>query len=169
MSQTYDVPARVRAGSSSPIQSLADWREAWLAARDDPDATWLRETRARLRWRRPPTVGLEGNFHDIADAPIRWFSDGTLNITESCLDQHLETRGDKTAILWEGDEPGDGSTLSYRELHAEVCKAAGALRALGVQKGERVIIYMGMVPEAAIAMLACARLGAVHSVVIGGL
>ena len=168
MSETYDVPPRVRAGSRSPIQSLADWRAAWLAARDDPDATWLRETTSRLAWKKAPSRGLEGSFHDIAEAPIRWFSDGELNITESCLDRHLATRGDKIAILWEGDEPGAGCQLSYRELHQEVCRAAGALRAMGVQKGERVIIYMGMVPEAAIAMLACARLGAVHSVVFGG-
>jgi len=168
MSETYDVPPRVRAGSRSPIQSLADWRAAWLAARDDPDATWLRETTSRLAWKKAPSRGLEGSFHDIAEAPIGWFSDGELNITESCLDRHLATRGDKIAILWEGDEPGAGCQLSYRELHQEVCRAAGALRAMGVQKGERVIIYMGMVPEAAIAMLACARLGAVHSVVFGG-
>ena len=168
MSELVPVPDRVRDGSTSPIQSLADWRAAWMDARDDPDAFWLREAAARLTWRTPPRVGLEGSFHTIADQPIAWFSDGVLNVTESCLDAHLEARGDKTAIVWEGDDPADVRRLTYRELHAEVCRLAGALRDLGVQKGERVIIYMGMVPEAAIAMLACARLGAVHSVVFGG-
>ena len=168
MSEPIPVPARVREGSSSPIQSLADWRAAWMDARDDPDSFWLREAKARLTWTKAPTIGLEGSFHTVADQPIAWFSDGVLNVTESCLDAHLASRGDKTAILWEGDDPADVRRLTYRELHAEVCRLAGALRGLGVQKGERVIIYMGMVPEAAIAMLACARLGAVHSVVFGG-
>ena len=168
MSRTYPVPERVRAGSSSPIQSLDDWRRTWMAARNDPDGFWLAEAQRRLRWHKAPTQGLSGSFHSIADEPIRWFADGTLNVTESCLDQHLQTRGDKVAIIWEGDEPGQTRTFTYAELHAEVCRAANALRKLGVQKGERVILYMGMVPEAAVAMLACARLGAVHSVVFGG-
>ncbi|MCB9738646.1 MAG: acetate--CoA ligase [Deltaproteobacteria bacterium] len=162
------VPERVRTGSPNPITSLDAWREAWIAAKDDPDAFWLREAKARLHWRREPSEGLRGGFHEIADGPIAFFADGELNVSESCLDQHLAPRGDKVAILWEADEPGEGRSLTYRALHQEVCRAAGALRSLGVQKGERVIIYMGMVPEAAIAMLACARLGAVHSVVFGG-
>ncbi|MEY3012381.1 MAG: hypothetical protein RIT45_1116 [Pseudomonadota bacterium] len=162
------VPARVREGSPNPITSMDAYRREWLAARDDPSGYWLREAKARLQWHTPPTEGLRGSFAEIVDAPIAWFADGELNVSVSCLDQHLQTRGDKVAILWEADEPGQGRSLTYRELHAEVCRAAGALRALGVQKGERVILYMGMVPEAAIAMLACARLGAVHSVVFGG-
>ncbi|MCP4810218.1 MAG: acetate--CoA ligase [Proteobacteria bacterium] len=165
---TYAVPPRVSEGTSSPVSSMEGWRAAWMAARNDPDGFWLPETRERIAWDQPPTVGLAGDFHDIADERISWFADGQLNVTRSCLDRHLETRGDKVAILWEGDEPGDVRRITYRELHAEVCRAASALRELGVQKGERVIIYMGMVPEAAIAMLACARLGAVHSVVFGG-
>ena len=168
MSDLVPVPSRVSEGSPSPIPDLDAWRRVWMEARDQPDAYWLRETVARIAWKRAPTAGVAGNFHDIADQPISWFADGTLNVTASCLDRHLVTRGDKTAILWEGDEPGDVRRISYRELHAEVCRAANALRDLGVQKGERVIVYMGMVPEAAIAMLACARLGAVHSVVFGG-
>jgi len=144
------------------------WRRLWLEARDDPDGFWLAQARARLAWRRLPTEGLRGDFTTVADAPLTWFADGALNVTESCLDRHLTERGEKIAILWEGDEPGDVRRLTYRALHAEVCRAANALAAMGVKKGERVIIYMGMVPEAAIAMLACARLGAVHSVVFGG-
>ena len=168
MNDLYPVPARVSEGSPNSMPSLDAYRAVYAAAAANPDGFWLEQTTSRIAWRTPPTRGLSGDFHGIADGPVAWFSDGTLNITESCLDRHLATRGDKVAILWEGDEPGDTRTLTYRELHAEVCKAANALADLGLKKGERVIIYMGMVPEAAIAMLACARLGAIHSVVFGG-
>jgi acetyl-CoA synthetase len=134
----------------------------------DPDGFWLAQAQQRVVWMKPPSRGLDGSFHDVQEEPIAWFSDGELNVTESCLDAHLLTRGDQTAIIWEGDEPGNVRKLTYRELHAEVCRTANALAAMGVKKGERVIIYMGMVPEAAIAMLAVARLGAIHSVVFGG-
>jgi acetyl-CoA synthetase len=162
------VPARVYEGACGPVKDLAEWRETWMAAVDDPSGFWLAESLRRVRWSTPPTVGLEGSFRTLTDAPLSWFGDGRLNITESCLDRHLETQPDKVAIIWEADEPGSGRTLTYRELHAEVCKAANALKALGLKRGERAIIYMGMIPEAAIAMLACARVGAIHSVVFGG-
>ncbi|MCB9741399.1 MAG: acetate--CoA ligase [Alphaproteobacteria bacterium] len=162
------VPARVSEGSPSPVPSLDAWRATWMEARDNPDAFWLKVTRERLAWRRPPTEGLVGSYHEVADGPFRWFADGQLNVTESCVDRHAEARPDKVAILWEGDEPGDVRRITYRELSAEVNRCANALARLGVKKGERVVIYMGMVPEAAVAMLACARLGAVHSVVFGG-
>ncbi|NOY90113.1 MAG: acetate--CoA ligase [Deltaproteobacteria bacterium] len=164
----YQVPAHAREGAATPITSLERYRERAARAANDPDAFWLEVTKQRVAWRKSPSVGLEGDFHGIASGPLSWFADGELNVTESCLDRHLEARGDKTAILWEGDEPGQTRRLSYRELHAEVCKTANALAALGLQRGERAILYMGMVPEAAIAMLACARLGAIHSVVFGG-
>ncbi len=99
---------------------------------------------------------------------IKWYEDGTLNASVNCLDRHLETRGDKTAILWEGDDPANAKHITFKELHAEVCRFANALKARGVNKGDRVTIYMPMVPEAAVAMLACARIGAIHSVVFGG-
>jgi acetyl-CoA synthetase len=168
MSEIYAVPSRVTAGSPNPITDLDAYREHWAKAQADPDGFWVRETRSRIAWRTPPTQGLEGNYHDIADGPIRWYADGTLNVTESCLDRHLGTRGDKVAILWEGDSPSDVQRITYRELHAKVCQASNALKAMGVGRGDRVIIYMGMVPEAAVAMLACARVGAIHSVVFGG-
>jgi len=168
MSATYPIADRVREGSRSPIPDMPAWRDATLRAATNPDRFWLDVARARVRWHREPTLGLQGSYHTIQDGPFSWFADGELNLTVTCLDQHLEARGDKTAILWEGDEPGDTRRLSYRELHAEVCRTANALEALGIKQGERVLIYMGMVPEAAIAMLACARLGAVHSVVFGG-
>jgi acetyl-CoA synthetase len=144
------------------------YREIWTQAQNDPEGFWLRIARERIAWEKPPSMGFTGSFHDIAQGPITWFADGELNATVSCIDRHLPALAEKTAILWEGDEPGDVRRLSYRELHAEVCRLANGLSGLGVQKGDRVIIYMGMVPEAAIAMLACARLGAIHSVVFGG-
>ncbi|PRP90448.1 Acetyl-coenzyme A synthetase [Enhygromyxa salina] len=163
-----DVDDRVRAGSTSQIQDMPAYREHWARAEADPGGYWLAQAKQRVHWRKPPTRGLEGDFWSVRDSPIAWFGDGELNVSESCLDRHLERRGDKTAILWEGDEPSEVRKLSYSQLHAEVCRCANALAELGLKKGERAIIYMGMVPEAAIAMLACARLGAVHSVVFGG-
>jgi acetyl-CoA synthetase len=152
----------------STIHSMDDWRRAWMEARQNPDAFWLKITRELIRWQEEPTQGLEGDYHSIKRSALTWFADGQLNITESCLDRHAEANPDKTAILWEGDEPGDVRRISYAELLEQVSRMAGALHDLGVQKGDRVIIYMGMVPEAAVAMLACARLGAIHSVVFGG-
>ncbi len=166
--QMYQVPPHVREGAANCITSMAAWREQWLRASHDANGFWLEQAKQLTQWRRPPTRGLEGDFRSIVNGPLSWFGDGQLNVTESCLDRHLHAHGDKTAIIWEGDEPGTSRSLSYRQLHREVCRTANALTALGLKKGERVIIYMGMVPEAAIAMLACARLGAIHSVVFGG-
>ena len=129
----------------------------------DPQAFWAGLARAEIAWRKPFTEVL-----DESRAPnYRWFADGELNVSWNCLDVHLADRGDKTAIVFEG-EPGDVRTLSYRELHAEVCRFANALKARGVERGDRVVIYMPMVPEAVVAMQACARIGAIHSVVFGG-
>ena len=112
----------------------------------------------------------QGQEHHLrtGDVSIKWFEDGTLNVAYNCVDRHLAKRGDQTAIIWEGDDPNDDKTLTYRELHAEVCRFANVLKARGVKKGDRVTIYLPMIPEAAVAMLACARIGAIHSVVFGG-
>lgn len=142
------------------------YEAARLAASQDPDVFWS-EAAQRLDWMTVPTVIKDVSF-DKADFRIRWFADGVLNVAWNCLDRHLETRGDQTAILWEGDDPNRYGGLTYRELHAEVCRMANVLKGMGVQKGDRVTIYMPMVPTAAMAMLACARIGAVHSVVFGG-
>jgi acetyl-CoA synthetase len=124
---------------------------------------WADLARSELEWHKPFTVAL-----DDSRAPhYGWFTDGTLNVSHNCLDVHLEKRGDKIAIRFEG-EPGDTRNLTYRELHAEVCRFANALQSLGVRKGDRVVIYLPMIPEAVIAMQACARIGAIHSVVFGG-
>lgn len=133
----------------------------------DPDAFWA-DVAHRIEWMKAPT-----RIKDVSFRPdnfhIRWFADGELNASVSCLDRHLATRGDKTALIFEQDDPSKPAQhVTYRELHARVCRLANALRALGVQKGDRVTIYLPMIPEAAVAMLACARIGAVHSVVFGG-
>ena len=149
--------------NGSAAEALAA-RHAAVAA--DPHAYWLNEAR-RLEWSRFPTLTDESSFHET-DFGIRWFADGELNLSVNCLDRHLAERGEKTAIVFEGDEPGEGRKLTYRELHGEVCRMANVLKARGVTKGDRVTLYKPMIPEAAVAMLACARIGAIHSVVFGG-
>jgi acetyl-CoA synthetase len=134
---------------------------------EDPDGFWRREAQ-RIDWIKPFTRVKETSF-DEADFGIGWFADGTLNLSANCLDRHLAERGDTVAILWEPDDPAeDGRSISYRELHDMVCRFANVLKSNGAQRGDRVTIYMPMIPEAAVAMLACARIGAIHSVVFGG-
>ena len=132
----------------------------------DPDAFWLALAK-RIDWTKAPTRAGEWSFAK-ADFGIKWYGDGELNLSANCLDRHLEERGDKVAIVFEGDTPGDGRSLTFRELHDLVGRFANLLKREGVAKGDRVMIYMPMIPEAAAAMLACARIGAVHSVVFGG-
>ena len=134
-------------------------------AANAPDTFWAEQAR-RIEWIAPPTKIKNTTFE--GDVHIRWYEDGTLNASASCLDRHLQTRPDQVAIIWEGDNPSDQRSVTYRELHAEVCRLANALRSLGVKKGDRITIYLPMVVEAAVAMLACARVGAVHAIVFGG-
>ncbi|MBV9861378.1 MAG: acetate--CoA ligase [Alphaproteobacteria bacterium] len=131
----------------------------------DPDGFWG-EHGKRLDWFRPYTRVKNASF--TGDVRIRWYEDGTLNVCVNCVDRHLATRGEQTAILWEGDDPGEDRRVTYRELHEQVCRFANVLKGQGVKKGDRVTIYLPMIPEAAVAMLACARIGAIHSVVFGG-
>jgi acetyl-CoA synthetase len=134
-------------------------------AAKDPDGFWRAEAN-RLAWMKAPTKIKNTDFN--GNVSIKWFEDGVLNASVSCLDRHLATRGDQVAILWEGDDPAADAKVTYRDLHARVCKLANAMRKLGVKKGDRVCIYLPMIVEAAVAMLACARVGAVHSIVFGG-
>jgi acetyl-CoA synthetase len=131
-----------------------------------PEAFW-REESARIDWIKPWTRVSQCSFEQ-ADFGIEWFGDGTLNVSANCLDRHLAEHGETVAIIWEGDDPAQQRRITYRELHGDVCRMANALKALGVARGDRVTIYLPMIPEAAMAMLACARIGAVHSVVFGG-
>lgn len=146
--------------------SKGDYERMYAESVRDPNGFWKKASE-RLDWIVPPTT-IKNVSYDPADLYIRWYEDGQLNVAANCLDRHLDKRGDKTAIIFEGDDPGESRSLSYRELHGEVCKFANTLKNLGVAKGDRVVIYLPMIPEAAVAMLACARIGAIHSVVFGG-
>ena len=143
----------------------AKYLEMYRRSIEDPEGFW-REQAKRLEWVEFPTRIKNVDFND--NARIRWFEDGVLNVSVNCIDRHLPARGDQTAILWEGDDPSFDKKITYRELHRQVCKLANVLKELGVRKGDRVTIYMPMIPETAYAMLACARIGAIHSVVFGG-
>ena len=140
--------------------------ELYQASIDDPDKFWG-EQGQRLDWMKPYTT-IKNTSYDQDNVSIKWFEDGTLNVCANCIDRHLETRGDQVAIIWEGDDPTEDEKITYSQLHQRVCKFANVLKAQGVNKGDRVTLYMPMIPEAAYAMLACARIGAVHSIVFGG-
>ncbi len=163
MSKSYPVPCdfarRARLDAADHKKLIAD-------SLQDPEAFWG-EVGSRLDWIKPYTEIKNVSF-DPANLHIRWYADGVINLSANCLDRHLETRGDKAALIWEGDNQQESRSISYSELHNEVCRCANLLKHLGVGKGDRVSIYMPMVPQAAVAMLACARIGAIHSVVFGG-
>jgi acetyl-CoA synthetase len=143
----------------------ADYFRLYQHSLDDPDGFWG-EHGKRLDWVKPYTKVRDASFDD--DVRIAWYEDGTLNACVNCVDRHLAQRGDQTAILWEGDDPGEDRRITYRELHEAVCRFANVLKGHGVKRGDRVTIYLPMIPEIAVAVLACARIGAVHSVVFGG-
>ena len=162
-SEVFPVP------SDAAERALIDnskYLEMYEQSVKDPDAFWG-EHGKRIDWIKPYTKVKNVNF-DIPNVSIKWYEDGTLNASYNCIDRHLETRGDQTAIIWEGDDPKDDAKITYRQLHEHVCRLSNALKDQGVKKGDRVCIYMPMIPEAAYAMLACARIGAVHSIVFGG-
>ncbi|MGH8501920.1 MAG: acetate--CoA ligase [Gammaproteobacteria bacterium] len=141
------------------------YQQLYKRSVDDPEGFWAEQAEAFLDWFKPWDTVLKSDFKQ---AVIRWFEGGKLNVAHNCLDRHLEKRGDQTAIIWEGDDPKEDRKITYRELHAQVCKFANVLKAQGVNKGDRVCIYLPMIPEVAVAMLACARIGAIHSIVFGG-
>ncbi|MBI5119488.1 MAG: acetate--CoA ligase [Rhodospirillales bacterium] len=145
---------------------LPKYKSMYEQSVKDPNAFWSQEGK-RLDWIKPYTQIKDVSF-DPHDVHIKWFHDGTLNASANCLDRHLAKRGDQTAIIWEGDDPNESAHITYRDLHERVCRLANAMKAEGVKKGDRVTIYLPMIPEAAVAMLACARIGAIHSVVFGG-
>jgi len=158
----YDVPAEIAKQAHIDAET---YQAMYQRSVDDPEGFWAEQAESFLTWFKPWDKVLEWDFHG---ADIRWFDGGKLNVAYNCLDRHLDSRGDQVAFIWEGDDPQVDKKITYREAHAEVCKLANALKARGVKKGDRVCIYMPMIPEAAYAMLACARIGAVHSVVFGG-
>ena len=143
----------------------AGYAEMYQRSIDDPEGFWAEQADRFLSWFKPWDTVLDWDF---SKGHIRWFEGAQLNVSYNCIDRHLDSRGDQVAIIWEGDDPADDSRITYRELHRQVCTFANVLKARGVKKGDRICIYMPMIPEAAYAMLACARIGAVHSVVFGG-
>jgi acetyl-CoA synthetase len=159
----FPVPASWRARA---FITAEDYDRLYAEALNDPDGFWRREAQI-IDWIRPFDRAGDWSY-DRADFHINWFEGGQLNLSANCLDRHLAERGDAVAIIWEGDDPADTRQLTYRELHAETCRFANVLKAQGARKGDRVTLYMPMIPEAAIAMLACARIGAIHSIVFAG-
>ena len=155
----------LESAKESALINQKDFGDQYQQSISNPDKFW-REHGKRIDWVKPYTKIKDVSFNQ--DVKIRWFYDGTLNACANCIDRHLNNRGDQTAIIWEGDNPNESKEISYRDLHKMVCRFSNALRNIGAKKGVRVTIYMPMIPEAAVAMLACARIGAVHSVVFGG-
>jgi acetyl-CoA synthetase len=158
----YEVPAAVAAKAHI---DAAKYKVMYQRSVDDPEGFWGEQAKAFVTWSKPWNKVSDWDYHT---GHIRWFEGGKLNVSYNCLDRHLATRGDQVAIIWEGDDPSEDKKITYRQLHADVNKFANVLKSRGVKKGDRVCIYMPMIPEASVAMLACARIGAIHSVVFGG-
>jgi len=158
----YPVPAEVAA---TAWINDAKYQEMYQQSVDDPEGFWAEQAKQFVTWFKPWDKVLDWDF---SRGHIRWFEGATLNVSYNCLDRHLEQRGDQVAIIWEGDSPNEDRKVTYRELHRDVCKFANVLKGLGIKKGDRICIYMPMIPETAVAMLACTRIGAVHSIVFGG-
>jgi acetyl-CoA synthetase len=162
--KVYPVPADF--GAQANI-TKAQYDEMYQRSVDDPEGFWGEMAEKFLTWSKPWDKVMDYSY-DASNLYIKWFNGGQLNASYNCLDRHLETRSDQTAIIWEGDDPNVDKKITYKELHEQVCRFANAMKARGVKKGDRVSIYMPMIPEAAVAMLACTRIGAVHSIVFGG-
>lgn len=160
--KTYPVDAAV---ASRAFVDNDKYLEMYQRSVDDPEGFWAEQAEALLTWFKPWDSVMNVDYHK---ADIKWFEGGKLNVCYNCVDRHLETRGDQVAIIWEGDDPDTDKSITYKELFEQVCKLGNILKERGVKKGDRVSIYMPMIPEAAVAMLACARIGAVHSIVFGG-
>ena len=150
------------------INSMEAYHAEYERSIADPEAFWAEKAEEFHWFKKWDTICSYNYDMDKGPISIKWFEGGKTNITYNCLDRHLESKGDQSAIIWEGNSPDEDATLTFRELHEQVCKFATVLKSRGVKKGDRVSIYMPMVPELAVAMLACARIGAVHSIVFGG-
>src|SRR5438477_2945398 len=159
----YDVPVE---WTKRAWVDQAKYREMYERSVSDPNGFWAEQAR-RIGWMKPFTKVEHASF-EPGHISIKWFEDGVLNVAWNCIDRHLDKRGDQTAIIWEGDDPSQSKHITYRQLHDVVCRFANILRTRNVKKGDRVTIYLPMIPEAAYAMLACARIGAIHSVVFAG-
>ncbi|MGH1538508.1 MAG: AMP-binding protein, partial [Gammaproteobacteria bacterium] len=160
--KVYPAPASV---SSTAHIDAEKYEAMYQESISSPEKFWAEQAEEFVTWYKKWDNVLDWDYHK---GHIRWFEGASLNVSYNCIDRHLETRGDQTAIIWEGDDPNDDKHITYKELHQEVCKLSNVLKARGVKKGDRVCVYMPMIPEAAYVMLACTRIGAVHSVVFGG-
>jgi len=165
MSDTNLFPVRPEWAARAHVDA-ASYDRLCEEAVSSPDTFWGRIGQ-RLTWSKPFTQVRDVSFK-AEDFRIKWYADGELNVTENCIDRHLARRADQTAIIWEGDDPRASQNITYRQLHDNVCRLANVLKARGVKNGDRITIYLPMIPEAAYAMLACARIGAIHSVVFAG-
>ncbi len=164
--QTHTYPPSAELSANAHVDA-AKYEEMYAASVADPEAFWSEEGK-RIDWIKPYTKVKDVNY-DFGNVSIKWFEDGTLNVSANCIDRHLATRGDQTAIIWEPDDPNEPAQhITYTELHANVCKMANVLKNLGIGRGDRVVLYLPMIPEAAYAMLACTRIGAIHSIVFAG-
>ena len=146
--------------------NIAEYEKMYEESITSPEKFWEKHGK-RIEWMKPYTKIRDVSYNK-EDLHIRWYEDGTLNASYNCLDRHLETKGNNTAIIWEGDDPNESKHISYNELYEQVCKFSNVLINAGAKKGDRITIYMPMIPEATVAMLACTRIGAIHSVVFGG-
>jgi acetyl-CoA synthetase len=164
MSEVHVYPVPESFKSKAAI-NLARYKEMYDQSVNSPDTFWAEQAKSFLTWQKPWTQVTKS---DLRKGEVAWFVDGKLNVSVNCIDRHLPARANQTAIIWEGDDPSEDQFITYQELHDRVCRLANALRERGVKKGDRVCIYMPMIPEAAYAMLACTRIGAIHSIVFGG-
>ncbi|MGA9253131.1 MAG: AMP-binding protein, partial [Roseobacter sp.] len=161
------TPSTDKRSLPTPHVNAQQYQDMYAASMADPEAFWGEQGK-RLDWIKPYTKVKNVSFAP-GNVSIKWYEDGTLNVSANCIDRHLATRGDQTAIIWEPDDPKDEALhITYSQLHTNVAKMANVFKELGVQKGDRVVIYLPMIPEAAYAMLACARIGAIHSIVFAG-
>ncbi|MEQ5872626.1 AMP-binding protein, partial [Sagittula sp. NFXS13] len=164
MTKTYAPSEKL---TQSAHVDAARYDALYASSVADPEAFWGEQAK-RLDWMKQPTEIKNTDF-TLGQVSIEWFRDGTLNVAANCIDRHLETRGNQTAIIFEPDDPNEAAqSITYNDLHRRVCRMANVLETMGVRKGDRVIIYLPMIPEAAYAMLACARIGAIHSIVFAG-
>ena len=159
----FETPEEI--ASKAHVSSMEEYKKLYQESYDDTEGFWSRIAKETIDWFEPFETVRKYDYHK---AEIEWFTEGKTNVSHNCLDRHLEERGDQTAIIWEGNSPGEDREITFKELHAEVCKFANVLKANGIKKGDRVTLYMPMIPELAVAMLACTRIGAIHSIVFGG-
>jgi len=161
-----DLRAVPDAFAANALIDDKQYQKLYKQSVEDPESFWAEQGK-RIDWIKPYST-VKNTTYEYPDVSIKWYEDGELNVSANCIDRHLATRGDQVAIIWEGDDPSVDKNITYRQLHEHVCRLANAMKSQGIAKGDRVVIYMPMIPEAAYAMLACARIGAVHSIVFGG-